>query len=77
MGSWHRRNQVNSKNDEEVSKWSDPEFGKYSERLQEYKDLLVFGYTSTIFPNDYTAEHIAEERHMVPCLGDVENRVDR
>ncbi|CAO4369171.1 unnamed protein product [Caenorhabditis nigoni] len=43
----------------------------------DYKDLLVFGYASTIFPNDYQSEHIAEERHMVPCLGDSENRVDR
>ncbi|CCD61527.1 Suppressor of white apricot N-terminal domain-containing protein [Caenorhabditis elegans] len=43
----------------------------------EYKDLLVFGYASTIFPNDYQSEHIAEERHTVPCLGDPENRVDR
>ncbi|CAI2348157.1 unnamed protein product [Caenorhabditis sp. 36 PRJEB53466] len=60
MGSWNRRNQVNSKDNEE-----------------QYKDLLVFGYTSTIFPNDYQSESIAEERHMVPCLGDASNRVDR
>uniref|UniRef100_A0A1I7TB41 SURP motif domain-containing protein n=1 Tax=Caenorhabditis tropicalis TaxID=1561998 RepID=A0A1I7TB41_9PELO len=47
------------------------------EDQDQFKDLLVFGYPSTIFPNDYQSEHIAEERHMVPCLGDAENRVDR
>lgn len=61
MGSWNRRNQL-SGNENQGS---------------DYKDLLVFGYTSTIFPNDYQSESIAEERHMVPCLGDAENRVDR
>ncbi|CCD61525.1 Protein SWAP [Caenorhabditis elegans] len=50
---------------------------KSNVHVQEYKDLLVFGYASTIFPNDYQSEHIAEERHTVPCLGDPENRVDR
>ena len=76
MGSWNRRNQISSNDAHDVSE-SDFCVLKLRCGLQEFKDLLIFGYASSIFPNDYQSENIAEERHMVPCLGDAENRVDR
>ncbi|CAI5445745.1 unnamed protein product [Caenorhabditis angaria] len=61
MDNWNRRNKS----------------GRANSDKNEYDDLLVFGYSSRIFPVDNQSDFISEERHMVQCLGDPSNRVDR
>ncbi|CAB3401431.1 unnamed protein product [Caenorhabditis bovis] len=59
-----------------MSGWLRQNVAKKGEE-DDFKDLLVFGYSCRLYPNDSQAEFIAEERHMQPCHGDTSNRVDR
>uniref|UniRef100_A0A7I4YF40 SWAP Surp domain containing protein n=2 Tax=Haemonchus contortus TaxID=6289 RepID=A0A7I4YF40_HAECO len=41
------------------------------------EDLLVFGYTSRIYPADERSDFIAEERHLITSPNDPSLRIDR